>query len=128
MKRFLVVSALSLIAISPTKAQESETAMELHRQALKSMLKCASDYGRKSAKSGATANEIADAARVVCADEYSDTEITLQNWVRIRMIERGARSQAALANAGASDVAELSVTFRRFVLSEVIAERTETAK
>lgn len=128
MKNLIVLSALALVALSPAKAQESEKAMDLHRQALKSMFKCASDYGRKSAKSGATANEIADAARVVCADEYSDTEITLQNWARVRMIERGVRSDAALANAGAADVAELPVTFRRFVVSEVIAERTETAK
>lgn len=130
MKRFCVLSMAAVLAAValPAGAQESAKAMDLHQQALKAMFKCGSDYGRKSAKIAAMANEIADAARSVCADQYSDAEITLQNWSRVRLIERGARSEAALINAGAADVAEMAALFRRFIISEVIAERTETAK
>jgi len=124
----LAVTLLAAACSLPVFSQESEKAMELHRQAWKAAIKCGSDYARKSAKISATANEIADAARSVCGDEYGEAEVTLQNWSRVRMIERGARSEAALVNAGASDVANMATEFRRFVISEVIAERTETAK
>lgn len=129
LKRKLMAAPLIAAMCSvPALAQESEKAMEIHRLAWRAALKCGSDYARKSAKISATANEIADASRSVCGDEYSEAEITLQNWSRVRMIERGARSEAALVNAGANDVANMATEFRRFVISEVIAERTETAK
>jgi len=124
----LAVASIFFAASWPAISQESEKAMEIHRKAFKAVVKCGSDYARKSAKINATANEIADAARSVCADEYSEAEITLQNWSRTRLIERGARREDSLINAGSAEVADMAIQFRRFVISEVIAERTETAK
>lgn len=124
----LAAATISFAASLPAISQESEKAMEIYRLAFREAIKCGSDYARKSAKSNATANEIADAARSVCADEYSEAEITLQNLSRTRLIERGARREGSLINAGSAEVADMAIQFRRFVISEVIAERTETAK
>lgn len=124
----LAIATISFAASLPAISQESEKAMEIYRLAFKAVVKCGSDYARKSARINATPTEIADAARSVCADEYSEAEITLQNWSRIRLIERGARREDSLINAGAAEVADMAIQFRRFVVSEVIDERTETAK
>ena len=117
---FLGMSAACLLA----SAQERTLSEQLQRESYSALLGCGLKYARSAAKSSATATEVSEASMSACSAELNIANETLKNYLKIRAIEQGARSDARLDEVGKSGGLWIPDDFRRYVLRLVVDART----